>query len=53
MPEPGRTPAESADVTVAFAAEGKKLLGLGAPLGKALRKAMAAPSFSAKRGEVL
>jgi leucyl aminopeptidase len=46
-------PAESADVIVVFAAEGKKLLGLGAPLGKALQKAMAAPSFSAKRGEIL
>ncbi|WP_162916883.1 leucyl aminopeptidase [Dongia deserti] len=46
-------PAMSADVTVVFAAEGKKLLGLGAPLGKALQKAMAAPSFSAKRGEIL
>ena len=46
-------PAESADVTVVFAGEGKKLLGLGAPLGKALQKAMAAPSFSAKRGEIL
>ena len=46
-------PAESAAVTVVFAGEGKKLLGLGAPLGKALQKAMAAPSFSAKRGEIL
>jgi leucyl aminopeptidase len=46
-------PAESADVTVVFAGEGKKLLGLGAPLGKALQKAMAAPAFSAKRGEIL
>jgi leucyl aminopeptidase len=45
--------AESADVTVVFAGEGKKLLGLGAPLGKALQKAMAAPSFAAKRGEIL
>ncbi|HJT14906.1 MAG TPA: leucyl aminopeptidase [Dongiaceae bacterium] len=45
--------AGSADVTVVFAAEGKKLLGLGAPLGKTLQKAMAAPSFSAKRGEIL
>ena len=46
-------PAESADVTVVFAGEGKKLLGLGAPLSKALQKAMAAPSFAAKRGEIL
>ena len=28
-------PAESADVTVVFAGEGKQLLGLAAPLGKA------------------
>jgi leucyl aminopeptidase len=46
-------PAQFADVTVVFAAEGKKLLGLAAPLGKALQKAMAAPSFSAKRGEIV
>src|SRR5215470_13700913 len=46
-------PAESADVSIAFAAEGKKLLGLGAVYGKALQKALAAPAFSAKRGEIL
>jgi leucyl aminopeptidase len=46
-------PAESADVTVVFAAEGKKLLGLGAAHAKALQKALAAPSFSAKRGEII
>ena len=46
-------PAGSADVIVVFAGEGKKLLGLGAPFGKALQKALAAPSFSAKRGEIL
>ena len=46
-------PAVSADVAVVFAAEGKKLLGLGVPFGKALQKAMAAPSFAAKRGEIL
>ena len=35
-------------------AEGKKLLGLGAPLGQGrMQKAMAAPSFSAKRGQML
>ena len=46
-------PAEAADVAVVFAAEGKKLLGLGAALGKAVQKAMAAPAFSAKRGEII
>lgn len=46
-------PAEAAAVTVVFAAEGKKLLGLGAALGKGLQKAMAAPAFSAKRGEIV
>src|SRR5690349_4531333 len=46
-------PAEGADVSVVFAAEGKKLLGLGAALGKSLQKALAAPAFSAKRGEIL
>src|SRR5262245_8064377 len=46
-------PAEAADVIVVFAAEGKKLLGLGATLAKGLQKAMAAPAFSAKRGEIL
>ncbi|MEZ5834092.1 MAG: leucyl aminopeptidase [Dongiaceae bacterium] len=46
-------PAEPADVTVVFAAEGKKLLGLGAAYGKALQKALSAPSFSAKRGEII
>jgi leucyl aminopeptidase len=46
-------PAETAGVIVLFAAEGKKLLGLGAPLGRSLQKAMAAPSFSGKRGEIL
>src|SRR5262247_3507900 len=46
-------PAASADVTVVFAGEGKKLLGQGAALAKALKQAMAAPSFSAKRGEIL
>jgi leucyl aminopeptidase len=46
-------PAESADVAVVFAAEGKKLLGLGAALGRAVHKAMAAPAFSAKRGEII
>jgi leucyl aminopeptidase len=46
-------PAEGADVSVVFAAEGKKLLGLGAALGKGLQKALAAPAFSAKRGEIL
>ena len=46
-------PAETADVIVVFAAEGKKLLGLGAALAKGLQKAMAAPAFSAKRGEII
>ncbi len=46
-------PAESADVVVVFAAEGKKLLGLGAALAKGLQRAMAAPAFSAKRGEMI
>jgi len=46
-------PAESADVSVVFAAEGKKLLGLGAAFGKTLQKALAAPAFSAKRGEIV
>ena len=46
-------PAEAADVIVVFAAEGKKLLGLGAALAKGLQKAMAAPAFSAKRGEII
>jgi leucyl aminopeptidase len=46
-------PAETADVIVVFAAEGKKLLGSGAALGKGLQRAMAAPSFSAKRGEII
>ena len=46
-------PAEDADVSVVFAAEGKKLLGLGAALGKGLQKALAAPAFSAKRGEII
>jgi leucyl aminopeptidase len=46
-------PAEAADVVVVFAAEGKKLLGMGAALAKRLQKAMAAPAFSAKRGEII
>ena len=46
-------PADSADVSVVFAAEGKKLLGLGAALGPALKKALAAPAFSAKRGQII
>jgi leucyl aminopeptidase len=46
-------PAESADVSVVFAAEGKKLLGLGAALASSLQKALAAPAFSAKRGEIV
>src|SRR5690242_5824730 len=46
-------PAENADVSVVFAAEGKKLLGFGTGLGKGLQKALAAPAFSAKRGEIL
>src|SRR5262249_15557927 len=46
-------PAEGADVSVVFAADGKKLLGLGAALGNGLQKALAAPAFSAKRGEIL
>jgi len=46
-------PAESADVSIVFAAEGKKLLGLGAAFGKAVQKALAAPAFSARRGEIV
>jgi leucyl aminopeptidase len=46
-------PAESSDVTVVLAGDGKKLLGLGASLAKMLHKALAAPSFAAKRGEIL
>jgi leucyl aminopeptidase len=46
-------PAESADVVVVFAAAGKKLLGSGAALTKSLQKALAAPAFSAKRGEIV
>ena len=46
-------PAESADVSIVFAAEGKKLLGLGAAFGKAVQRALAAPAFSARRGEIV
>jgi leucyl aminopeptidase len=46
-------PAESAEVTVVFAAEGKKLIGLGTSLAKGLRKALAAPAFSGKRGQII
>jgi len=46
-------PAVSADVSVVFAAEGKKLLGLGAAFGKVVQKALAAPAFSARRGEIV
>jgi len=46
-------PADSAGVSVVFAAEGKKLLGAGAALGPALKKALAAPAFSAKRGQII
>ncbi|HET6621063.1 MAG TPA: leucyl aminopeptidase [Dongiaceae bacterium] len=46
-------PAGSADVAVVFAAEGTKLLGLGTALGKRLQKALAAPGFSGKRGQII
>src|SRR5437867_11849513 len=46
-------PAGSADVAVVFAGEGKKLLGLGAAFGKTVQKALAAPAFSARRGEIV
>ena len=46
-------PAPSAAVSVVFAAEGKKLLGFGASLAKPLQKALGAPAFSAKRGEIV
>jgi leucyl aminopeptidase len=46
-------PASSADVAVVFAAEGKKLLGLGAGLGKSLQEALSAPAFSGKRGQII
>jgi leucyl aminopeptidase len=46
-------PAGSADVSVVFAADGRKLLGLGAPLARPLQKALAVPAFSGKRGEIV
>ncbi len=47
-------PAAAAEVSVVFAAEGRKLLGLGATLDNAsLRKALAAPAFTGNRGEIL
>ncbi len=46
-------PAQAAAVSVVFAAEGKTLLGLGAVLAKPLQRALAAPAFSGKRGEII
>jgi leucyl aminopeptidase len=46
-------PAGSGDVAVVFAAEGKKLLGHGAGFGKSLQKALSAPAFSGKRGQII
>src|SRR5262245_15947397 len=46
-------PAESAAVSIVFASEGKKLVGLGAVFGKALQKAMATPAFAGKRGQIV
>jgi leucyl aminopeptidase len=46
-------PAESADVAIVFAAEGRKLVGLGNAYSKAVQKALAVPAFSAKRGEIV